>query len=142
MTLRLDSADIMVNEQDNLVNVGIIKDGETTVYTRVNISTVQNGTAVGKSLFIIHFLTMTSILFFFPAGEDYFPVETEIIFSPSENVTTIAIPLVNDNIQESSEWFLVKLVLPADQVGVLLGSPEVSNITVEDDDRKCTCCID
>ena len=74
----------------------------------------------------------------FAAGEDYFPVETEVIFSPSESIKTAAVPLINDNIQESREWFLVELVLPVDQVanGVLLEAPVMSNVTIEDDDSK------
>ena len=49
---------------------------------------------------------------------------------------TVTIPLINDNIQESREWLLVELVLPADQVGTLLGAPVVSNVTILDDDCK------
>lgn len=49
---------------------------------------------------------------------------------------TVTIPLINDNVQETREWFVVELVLPADQVGTFLGVPVVTNITILDDDRK------
>lgn len=48
----------------------------------------------------------------------------------------MAIPLINDNIQESREWFLVEVGLPADQDGVRLGLLVTTNVTVVDDDRK------
>ena len=78
------------------------------------------------------------MFFFFSAGEDYFPVEAEVIFSPSESVRTVTIPLINDNVQESRKWLLVELTLPADQVaiGILLEAPVMSNVTIEDDDCK------
>lgn len=80
--------------------------------------------------------SILSLGFFFSAGEDYFPMETEVTFSPSETTQTVSIPLVNDDILESREWFLVGLSLPSDQAGVLLGPPVESNITIEDDDCK------
>jgi hypothetical protein len=73
---------------------------------------------------------------FFSAGEDYFLVETVVIFSPSESIQTVSIPLINDDIVESTEWFLVELELPSDQTGVLLGSPVDTNVTIDDDDCK------
>ena len=64
-------------------------------------------------------------------------METVVTFSPSESIQTVSIPLVNNEILESREWFLVELSLPSDQAGVLLGSPVESNVTIEDDDCKC-----
>lgn len=52
VNLSLDSAEITVNEGANLVNINITKDGMTTVDTRVILTTLENGTAVGRSLFI------------------------------------------------------------------------------------------
>ena len=52
VNLTLNSAEITISEGANLVNVNITKDGMTTVDTRVILSTLQNGTAVGRSLFI------------------------------------------------------------------------------------------
>ena len=135
MTLRLDSAEIVVSEGACFVNVTIVKNGLTTVDSRVLLSTVQNGTAMGKSLLISDcYETIPPDLF--TVGEDYLHVETEVILSPSESIKTVSIPLINNNIQELREWFLVELVLPDDQVGVLLGDPAISNITILDDDRK------
>lgn len=53
VSLRLDSAEISVSEGANSVNVTITRIGSTTVDIRVILNTVQNGTAVGKSLIII-----------------------------------------------------------------------------------------
>ena len=86
--------------------------------------------------FFSEFYFYDIFLVFFSAGEDYFPVETVVTFSPSESIQTVSIPLVNDDILESREWFLVGLSLPSDQAGVLLGSPVESNVTIEDDDCK------
>ena len=137
MSVRLESAEVTVSEGTNIVNINVMKDGQTTVNTTVILTTLESGTAVGKSLLIFsEFYFYDIFLVFFSAGEDYFPVETEVTFSPSESIQTVSIPLINDDILEFREWFLVGLSLPSDQAGVLLGSPVESNVTIEDDDCK------
>ena len=67
VNLSLDSAEITVGEGANLVNINITKDGMTTVDTVVSLSTLQNGTAVGRSLFIFSECHVLSMMFFFPS---------------------------------------------------------------------------
>jgi hypothetical protein len=52
VSVRLESAEISVSEGANLVSVNVMKEGQTTVNTRVILNTTQIGTAEGKSLFI------------------------------------------------------------------------------------------
>ena len=68
------------------------------------------------------------------AGEDFVAVETEVNISRNETRKAVTVPLVNDDIQELSKWFQAQLNVSAEQVGVVLSTPEMVNITVVDDD--------
>ena len=67
-------------------------------------------------------------------GENFMPVETEVNFLPNEARKTITVPLVNDDVQELNKWFQAQLDLPVEQVGVVLLTPVMVNITVLEDD--------
>ena len=62
MSVRLESGEITVSEGANIMNINIMKDGQTTVNTTVILNTLESGTAVGKSL-LINF-SLNSILIF------------------------------------------------------------------------------
>ena len=47
----------------------------------------------------------------------------------------MVIPILNDELHESTESFLARLSLPAGQTGVLL-DPDATTVTIEDDDGK------
>ena len=62
MSVRLESGEITVSEGANIVNINVMKDGQTTVNATVILNTLESGTAVGKSLLINFYLN--SILIF------------------------------------------------------------------------------
>ena len=51
----------------------------------------------------------------------------------------MVIPILNDELHESTESFLARLSLPAGQTGVLL-DPDATAVTIEDDDGKKHSC--
>ena len=68
---------------------------------------------------------------------DFLALDTEVNFLPSETTKTVSIPLVNDGVQEFTEWFTVELDSSSAQDGVALGVPAVANVTIVDDDSEC-----
>ena len=69
------------------------------------------------------------------APNDYSSVTTEICFPPGTSEQTVVVPILNDDIHEPTESFLVRLSLPAGQTGVLLDQ-DPAPVTIEDDDGK------
>ena len=68
------------------------------------------------------------------AGMDFVALETEVNILSNETRKTVTVPLVNDDVLELSKWFQARLNLTDEQVGVVLSTPEMVNITVVDDD--------
>ena len=68
---------------------------------------------------------------------DFLALDTEVNFLPSETTKTVSIPLVNDGVQELTEWFTVELDASSAEDGVALGVPAVANVTIVDDDSEC-----
>ena len=56
------------------------------------------------------------------AGEDYTTTSVIVIFQATETSQTVMVPILGDNTLEGVEQFTVRLFLPADQRGVVLGS--------------------
>ena len=73
-------------------------------------------------------------MFVYSAGEDFVAVETEVNILPDETRQAVTVPLVNDDIRELSKWFQAQLNSSDEQIGVVLGSPVMVNVTVVDDD--------
>lgn len=77
-----------------------------------------------------------SFMFLVSVGEDFFQVEKEVSLSRDEYRKTVTVPLVNNDVQDLRRWFLAQLDLPVEQVGVVLDTPAMANITIVDDDRE------
>ena len=72
------------------------------------------------------------------APSDYIPIENEINFQPgvNEQLISLVIPILNDELQEPLESFLGEITIPGLQPRTQLGQA-TTTITITDDDRKC-----
>ena len=68
-----------------------------------------------------------------PAGEEYTPVSTNVIFSNSTSTQTVDIPILDNVIVADPTVFSVTLT--SNDTAVVLG-PASANITIEDEDSK------
>ena len=65
------------------------------------------------------------------AGSDYTAITQTVVFAPNQTTAVVAIPILDDGIQEGSEDFSLTLSAPD---GVLLGTPTTTVITIVDND--------
>ena len=73
-------------------------------------------------------------------GGDYralSPEPNELIFTPaqSEQFMTITVPIINDDIREDTEHFIVQLSLPSGSTGVVLDQ-DSATVQIMDEDRE------
>jgi sugar lactone lactonase YvrE len=73
------------------------------------------------------------------AGLDYTATTATVTFAPGELTKTISIPLKDDNLYEGNETFNVTLSNPTS--GVLLETPNVAVVTINDSESKPTVTI-
>ena len=66
-----------------------------------------------------------------PASSDYTTVSMDLTFNSGTTAQTVMIPIIGDNMMESTESFTVSLT-SADS-GVIL-NPSTTTVTVQDDD--------
>ena len=77
-----------------------------------------------------------SISFLPPATNDYTSVSMDLTFNSGNTARTVMIPIVGDNVVESTESFTVSLT--TGDSAVLL-SPQTTTVTIQDDDSKHWC---
>ena len=68
-----------------------------------------------------------------PASSDYMTVSMDLTFNSGNTTQTMMIPIVGDNVVESTESFSVSLT-SADNAVTL--SPSTTTVTIQDDDSK------
>ena len=84
-------------------------------------------------------LLKTSTHFSFSAETDYHPLsDYEITFAPDEYEKTVDIAIVDNNVLESVESFIVQLTLPLvpNQIGVDTTERNTTRVIITDDDCK------
>ena len=109
--LAFSSATYSVGEASGHATVTINRTGLTTGSDSVHFATA-NGTAT--------------------AGSDYTAVGQTVTFAAGETSKTVAIPITNDTLVESSETVLLSLSSPSS--GATLGSPNSAALTIVDND--------
>ncbi len=65
------------------------------------------------------------------AGSDYTPITQTVVFAPNQTTAVVAIPILDDTVQEGSEDFNLTLSAPA---GAILAAPTSATITIVDND--------
>ena len=110
-TLQFSAANYSVNENAGTVTVTVTRTGGLAQGVSIRLLTVD-GTAL--------------------AGADYLSIRPTLIFDPGQTSASVTIPILNDNIHEPVETFLVAL----DGVtgGAVIGSPAVATVAIVDDD--------
>ena len=68
-----------------------------------------------------------------PASSDYTSVSMDLTFNSGTTTQTVMIPIVGDNVVESTESFTVSLT-SADSAVTL--NPSTTTVTIQDDDSK------
>ena len=68
------------------------------------------------------------------AGDDYVSVPYTVSFTAGLMYATLMVSTVDDNTTELSEYFVVVITSTSQPSAVRIGSPNVSFITVEDND--------
>ena len=78
------------------------------------------------------------VIFFVLAVLDYTETDIAITLEPSDDETTVTIPIMNDDVQEPQESFLVRLMALQTRVQLTQDS---ATVTITDDDSKYTLCL-
>ena len=71
--------------------------------------------------------------FLSPASSDYTTVSMDLTFNSGTTTQTVMIPILGDNVVESTESFTVSLT-SADSAITL--NPSTTTVTIQDDDSK------
>lgn len=108
---QFSAATYTANENGSRVDLTVRRVGGTSGEAFVDFSTA-NGTAIG--------------------GIDYVSSMGTVAFADGEDVATISVPLMDDNIYEDTETFTVTLSNPAG--GMWPGSPRTATVSIIDDD--------
>ena len=84
----------------------------------------------------LNLLPLNAIDFTFPAPGDYTSVTQLLTFTPSTTQLSVSIPIIDDNVVESTEAFISQLtgLIPSDAAVIL--SPNEAVIQIIDNDRK------
>ena len=101
------------SNQEIQVSVGVVQ-GELSGPVVVRVFTVD-GTALSDS--------------------DYQSVNQTLTLSPINTTITISVPILDDQVDEDREFFIVKLVLVNEQQNVQI-QPDEATVFVEDNDGK------
>ena len=70
------------------------------------------------------------------ASGDYVPGPYQVSFSAGQPSATLSIQTENDNIAELSEYFKVMIVSTSKPDLVVVGDPDTSYVTIEDNDGE------
>ena len=106
------------SESDREIQVSVVVQGELSGPVVVRVFTVDD-TAFSDS--------------------DYQSVNQTLTFSPINTTITISVPILDDQVDEDQEFFIVKLVLVNEQQNVQV-QPDEATVFVEDNDGKLSQC--
>ena len=70
------------------------------------------------------------------ASNDYANTTAGLMFGPRNRSQCVLIPVINDMVPESQEYFRVKLAMTTPLPGIVL-TPDISTTFINDDDGKC-----
>ena len=141
MTIGFDAATYTFNETDSTVSRSVSVSVQSGSLARDVVVTVQtvDGTATGETVIHVHVhrhfscVVLHVLSFLPPAPSDYTTVFMELTFSGGTTNQTVMIPIVGDNVVESTESFTVS---PTSADSAVLLSPHSTTVTIEDDDSK------
>ena len=143
MTIGFDAATYTFNETDSTDSISVSVSVQSRSLDRDVVVTVQtvDGTATGETVIHVHvhrhFSCVVHVLLFLPpATNDYTTVFMELTFSGGNTAQTVMIPIVGDNVVESTESFTVSLT--TGDSAVMLNS-STTTVTIQDDDSKHWC---
>ena len=96
-----------------------------------------DGTATGEVLLVkLKALSHPMILFSLNiAGVDYTETNVDVMLNSDDSEQSITIPVLNDIVVESQEFFRVELTIASSQSRIQLGQ-DSATIVIEDDDSK------
>lgn len=112
-TIDFALTEMAMTERDGSVTVDAIRSGRTYGEISVEVVTVD-GTAT--------------------AGTDYVAVTSRLVFTNGQTVATLAISILDDELDETDETFSLHLRDP--QGGAVLGSNSIASILIHDDDGR------
>ena len=75
-------------------------------------------------------------MFSTPAAKDYLAVSQEVVIPAGNTQKRVAIPIVEDNVLEATEFFSVRVTVLASYAGVVFLGTDVALISITDDDSK------
>ena len=138
VTIGFDAATYTFTETDGTVSRSVSVSVQSGSLARDVVVTVQtaDGTATGGALIHTHSLCRcvhSGISFLPPALSDYTSVSTDLTFNSGTTNQTVMIPIVGDNVVESTESFSVSLT--TGDSAVML-NPSTATVTIQDDDSK------
>ena len=127
-----------VSEDSGTVQLVLIKADATVSNVSVKIATIASS-AIGKSVEECQTGLMVCMMYhiLFSAPEDYDAINSStIIFSPAQTSATVTVTIVDDDVLEDVEQFIVEVVATGGQERVDVG--DVVNITIFNDDCEKT----
>ena len=71
-----------------------------------------------------------------PAPSDYSAVSQEVVFPAGTTQKRVDIPIVNDHVLETMEFFSVSVIIPASHLGVVALGLNRADIFITDDDGE------
>jgi hypothetical protein len=113
--VHFSAATATVNEDDGTVTLTILRTGDTSATSGVNVTT-SDGTAQD--------------------GSDYVGTSTLLAFKANETSKTIDIEIIDDFVYEGDETFTVTLSVPTGST--VIGKPDATVVTIVENDPKPT----
>ena len=125
-----------VNESSGQVTLSLMKIGASDIIISVYI-TVYPDTAIGNFVELTMITVRLSFVTLSTAFSDYNIMlqSHEVYFHPNEHQKLFTIHLIDDQIRESSERFLVELSQSNSTYGVILEQNETSVIIIDEDSK-------
>ena len=71
------------------------------------------------------------------ASADYTNTTSDLMFGPHNRNQCVLIPVINDMVPESKEYFRVKLAMTTPLPAGIVLTPDISITFINDDDGKC-----
>ena len=111
--IQFSAVSCRVTEETSQVDIIVQRTNDLETVVSVDFTTTTNGTAM--------------------AGADYVEVSTNLTFLANETNKTVAVPILNDSLVESSETFQVTLSNAT--VGAVLGTRTNATVRITDNDQ-------
>ena len=124
------------------VQVQLVQDGRELQRTIEVVLITESRTAFGKTRFLLPWMypynpLIHSSLHCALDGSDYEPIDTFLTFSPDNTSLSVPVTVLDDSFLEPTESFALRL-FPSGDISTAVFSPEVTEISIIDNDSKCT----